>query len=735
MVPSIDRMVDGGIIVSIFALGAAFLCRTKWLSSMLLLSLAATSFAIVNAMHAVVLDRPGELRAQSVDAPTLVSIEGVVIEEPIVHEEGRARAARRGVEVSMAAGEDGARLYRLDLVALPFKIRVGDHLRVRGWLEPDPEARNPGAFDARQWRERQSLLGRVEVEDPALVTRIDPPARQARGAGDRLRLNLAGGLRAAIPSSTDPIVRDMIVTMTIGSRGPRYSEVRALFSRTGLSHFIVISGFHLTMLAALMLMAARRAGAGPRLCGLALAIASLGFLAILESHVSVTRAGMTGLLAACAMMLARDWPAVSILALATSAMLVVDPEAAREAAFQLSFGAVMALLLLARPIERCLRSAAEALLAPRSWIVHRFDSTPVQRRSVPHPDAFRRVALARLAAPSVAAAIAAWLVTTPITLHHFGQVALWAVPGSVLLAPLASAITVLGIPAAIAGAWLPALAPPFSWPLAACAWFFVAMVEVIAILPGACVQRGFQPGWWTLAMVAIPLLVAVFRSWPWCLALALLWCMLASHPWWPAGAPHLEITALDLGGGRCVIVREGSATAMIDAGSPSGGSAGSRVIVPALATLLLTRVNNLVLTRRALASMSAVPEVIQAVAVDTVIITPALDAAPDRTAPARLLRQLDDLGLRVVRISGAQSLVIEPGLAIGAAPIHDGSEVLGVEAMDDDTAMVLRQALERSERRGARRWRRDPLSGWQAERWTQEGWRGTHPWEQAPLAR
>lgn len=675
---------------------------------------------------------------------TLVSVEGVVLSEPIT--QGRAPATSRATDLLassrgwgsqrtaflLACGTSGLRRVQVQCTSLPFPVEPGHGLRVRGWLTPDPDARNPGGFDTRSWRERQGVSGLLRVDHSALIERIDPPF--ARSWGDRLRSTLASELRDSLRGSADPLSRDLVLAMTLGVRGEATTSIRSLFARTGMSHFIVISGFHLAVMAAGVLMVARSLGASPRLCGVALLAASLAFLIVLDAHISVTRAGLCGVLTGGAMILDRRWSALSILALVVSVVLLIDPLAVMEASFQLSFATVAALLTVAAPLARLLQGCAEALLAPRAWWVHRWKALPPRRqnaRSTPHPDAYRRVVAARIAARPLAAAIAAWLVATPLTLHHFGHASFWAIPGSVLLAPLASFITIVGMSAAIVGCLLPAVALIPGVLTAWSAACFLGAVEWMATLPGACVQRALQPAWWVITMMALPFLgsLAINRSGrmaPPCriallAALVLAWMMLAGRPWWHHPRGDTQVVALDLGAGRCVVVHHCGVTLIFDAGAETD-TAGSRRIVPALAAMGIDRVDLLAVSRRAVSALSGVPEVMKAARVRRVAVADALLAAPSRSIPWRLLRWFEQEGVPLEVLRVPSEMVITPGLVLSAVPGATGDSTLQLRAEDGALDRILGAACGPSEQPGARRWTHDPVRGWRMERFSAGRW-------------
>src|SRR3954451_9112273 len=122
------------------------------------------------------------------------------------------------------------------------------------------------------------------------------------------------------------------------------------------------------------------------------------------------------------------------LLLAAAVTLAMNPRAAGDPGWQLSFVAVVALLVLATPLRARLG---------------------------------RRLPVG--AAEVVAVSLAASLGTAPLIALHFGRLSLIGVPANVLVAPVVAPIMWLGALAAVAGQVSPAAAVPFitvaAWPL------------------------------------------------------------------------------------------------------------------------------------------------------------------------------------------------------------------------------------------------------------------------------
>jgi competence protein ComEC len=150
----------------------------------------------------------------------------------------------------------------------------------------------------------------------------------------------------------------------------------------------------------------------------------------------------------------------------------MNPYAAAEPGWQLSFAAVAGLLWLAAPLRDALG-----------------------RRGVP-------AAVAEVAAMTLAASLA----TAPLLAAHFGRLSLVSLPANLVAAPAVAPVMWLGMLAVAAGQVAPGLAAPLNALNAPLVAFVGATAEVAAGLPGATV--GLSAGGPVAAALGYALLAA-----------------------------------------------------------------------------------------------------------------------------------------------------------------------------------------------------------------------------------
>jgi competence protein ComEC len=193
------------------------------------------------------------------------------------------------------------------------------------------------------------------------------------------------------------------------------------FRRSGLSHLLAVSGQNVALLAllALPLLAALGIPLRARLVWVLGLIAVYVFLA--GADPSIQRAGVMGGLAVLATLAGRRSSRFYALALAAVVTLAVNPRIAADVGWQLSFAAVLGILLLATP----LREAIAARIGSQGW----------------------RRGLADGAAMTIAATIA----TGPLIAYHFEALSTTTLLANLLALPAVAPAMWLGMIAAAAG--------------------------------------------------------------------------------------------------------------------------------------------------------------------------------------------------------------------------------------------------------------------------------------------
>jgi competence protein ComEC len=429
-----------------------------------LLALAAAAAVILGAGVA-------HVRLAALDAGRLASLTGQRISaratllEPIRERVSGPAVARVKLLDGSGAGEQAVLRVRGYAYRGAWP-EVGDELRIVGRVAP------LGRFDA--YQRRRNAHAAIEAYE---VERTGHRRGGVAGALDAIRRRAERGLEAGLAPKDAALLRGMV----LGEDERLTDATRTDFQHSGLAHILAVSGQNVMLLAALVLLGGALTGIGLR-ARLLLAIALIAvYVPLAGGGPSIQRAGVmgiAGLVAALAGRPAQRWYA---LGLAAAATLALNPRAAGEPGWQLSFAAVAALLMAGEPLRTALA------------------------RRLPGP-------VADAAAITVAATVA----TAPLMALYFDQVSLASLPANLVAAPAVAPVMWLGMLAAAAAQVAPAAAAPFTALSAPLLVFIAGVAHASAAAPLAALPIHAPPAailaGWAAVAAAVALIIRRWRT-------------------------------------------------------------------------------------------------------------------------------------------------------------------------------------------------------------------------------
>ena len=447
----------------------------------------------------------------------------------------------------------------------------GGALRLR-WPEAYPAAGGTTWVVAGRW----AGAGGTAAERGVLVVRgahrLDPTRRGRGGLRDRIvgRAESLFGARA-------PLVEALV----IARRAELDSDVRERYARAGLAHLLAISGLHVGFLAGWLGLLLRLARLPLRARLGAIAALLFAYVWLLGFPAPATRAALMLALGGIARVRERAVAPAGTIALAALLVLLVDPWAVRSTGAWLSIAAVGAVIWAGRAASRL-----------------------------------------PLAARLVAPALAATIVTAPITAFAFGTVAPIGVLANLVAIPLAG-VAVPGLVMALA---LSGVVASLARLLAAGAGLGLALLDLVARaaaqVPGGHV---IMTAGWEAAALWTGIALAAWWLWhsprrPWLLAarVAFLITVFVATSFRDVVSLDdcrcLTVHFLDVGQGDAAVLRTPSGRWIVIDGGPRTpqGDAGRRVVVPFLRRQGVGRLALLVATHGDADHLGGLPAVVEA---------------------------------------------------------------------------------------------------------------------------
>ncbi len=372
-----------------------------------------------------------------------------------------------GVRLTVAAetvdGRAAEGLVNVSLRETSRRWRTGDRLALRTRLRRITGFGNFGELDWAAYNARRGIFAGGYAwrdEDVEVLPASD-------GVVDRLRRAFSESCERAGGQGAE-----ILEALVIGDRTGIDAATSNAVRDAGLAHFLAISGSHMALIVALVVAFVRRA-AGLRvsllerydvlrLAAVLAALAVVVYGAVCGGGVSVLRSELMALAAMAALWRGRPGDEMRALGGSAIVLALAMPGVGEEAGFQLSYIAVLALVLDSRRSRRSVKSGTDtgfrisgtdtnfsksgtdtdSLQSGRDGRTIAAPAIAVEAANLA-PDAVHRAF--HLLIEAARLTVVCWLVTSPVVAHHFQRISLVAPLANLLAAPLVSAIVVVGI--------------------------------------------------------------------------------------------------------------------------------------------------------------------------------------------------------------------------------------------------------------------------------------------------
>ncbi len=404
----------------------------------------------------------------------------------------------------------------------------GSRVALYGEILPLSRADNPGQFDEYNYYRAQGICAKLYADSVSVLS-------EGRGLGRvfwKIKRKLTQVFHAVLPEEQAGVLDAML----LAEKGMLSDGIKELYRDSGLSHTLVVSGLHLSMLGLGFYRLLRRFRLGANASATAAAGMILCFCSFAGIGIPAVRAAVMLLLSLFSGRFGKTYDAPTGLAAAALLVLSRQPLQLFQAGFLLSFGAVAGILLF-QPL-------------------------------------FERMGIARLGS-----SLAVQLVLTPITLWFFYELPVYAVFLNLIILPFLSLLLVLGLLTGAAGSISLGIGRFFAGGVHAVLSGYEAVCRVNEKLPGRRLCFG-RPQPWQIALylallAAFFLLCRKFKK-KRCLCFLLLFglFLLPRQRGW-------QVAFLSVGQGDCAVLESGKLTVLLDAGSSMKG-ASDRILVPYL---------------------------------------------------------------------------------------------------------------------------------------------------------
>jgi len=410
-------------------------------------------------------------------------------------------------------------------VTVPLLQSTGLHpnqaIAVTGILYQPKAAMNPGAFDFQKFLQREGAFAGLSGRH---VEMLDEHQKNQWGWWE-LRRRIVRSQVSWLGIPEGPVISALV----LGSRAIDLSyAIKDEFVRVGLAHVLGSAGFKTALILGVVLTCTRSFS---RSTQFTLGSTALIVYACLTGfYPSVLRAVILGFGALVALVLNRKLRKLRALPLVATLLLLFNPLWIWDLGFQLSFLATFGLLVTAQPLIKRL-----------DWLPPAFAST-------------------------IAISLAASIWTLPLVLHYFSTLPVYSLLLNILVTPLVSFMTIVGIISAVVALIWPAGGSAIAWSLYYPTHWLLSIVDFGVHLPGNSIAIGSMAIWQVLLIYAIYILTWLVPLWQsrWWLS-GLIAASLAFIPMWYAQSTF-RITVLAAGQDQILVIQDRGKTTLINSG-------------------------------------------------------------------------------------------------------------------------------------------------------------------------
>jgi len=456
-------------------------------------------------------------------------------------------------------------------------------------------ARNPGEFDLRHYLHLQGVYARAFIANPQTVLLLGMSGNWSfREFIYPLRRSIAHNLDRYVGGDEAKFLKGL----TIGDRSEIPSEVKTSFINSGVMHILAVSGLHVGLITIILVvvLAAVRIPETPRI--LLICLMLIVYIFLTGSSPSVVRAVMMAMALFGAKLFDRKLDIINSLAVAALFILFWDARQLFMPGFQLSFAAVLSIVLLYPIFYSWSKHLPEWVLVPRltNGIVRLF-----------------------------CLSLAAGLGTLPFTALYFGKIPVIGFLANIVVVPMSGIVLAAAMTTTVFS---------FVWHHAASLYAEVTKLATSFLLESVKFFGGFTFSYLdarfslfeTIGFYAVLALIVSFGRWSFKrMTIAVLVFMnVILYGWilgWVDRNDLLRVTFLDIGQGDAIFVEfPHGETMLVDAG-PRGlhSDAGARFVVPFLKAKGVSRLDAVVLSHPHSDHLGGVPAVLRSVPVSRVI--------------------------------------------------------------------------------------------------------------------
>lgn len=262
----------------------------------------------------------------------------------------------KGVEVENGEKSVSVKRIFVNTEKIP-NVKIGNIIKVRGKLRQFEEAGNKGNFDSRKYYLSLGFYGKIEAGTIEVINSEYSGIRQGLY---ELRMEIIERLEKLCSDNKGifSIINNkngIIGAIILGDKTDLDSDIKELYSVSGIAHILAISGLHISFIGMAIYRLLRRRFRFLFSAAVSIPVV-LSFGIMSGFGISTIRAIIMFILKIIGEVLGRKYDAITAISLAGLVLLVQNPFVVCNSGFQMSFGAIIAIVLILPIVEEILNT-------------------------------------------------------------------------------------------------------------------------------------------------------------------------------------------------------------------------------------------------------------------------------------------------------------------------------------------------------------------------------------------
>lgn len=262
----------------------------------------------------------------------------------------------KGVEVEDGEKSVSVKRIFVNTEKIP-NVKIGNIIKVRGKLRQFEEAANKGNFDSKKYYLSLGFYGKIEAGTIEVINSDYSGIRQGLY---EMRMEIIERLEKLCSDNKGifSIINNkngIIGAIILGDKTDLDSDIKELYSVSGIAHILAISGLHISFIGMAIYRLLRRRFRFLFSAAVSIPVV-LSFGIMSGFGISTIRAIIMFILKIIGEVLGRKYDAITAISLAGLVLLVQNPFVVCNSGFQMSFGAIIAIVLILPIVEEILNT-------------------------------------------------------------------------------------------------------------------------------------------------------------------------------------------------------------------------------------------------------------------------------------------------------------------------------------------------------------------------------------------